>query len=70
MAEDRDTDGKTEEATDKKIHDAIERGDVPVSREVPILASLTAITTATTPQNPNYYSNLTPVPSPTPTPGV
>jgi len=43
MAEDRDTDGKTEEATEKKIHDAVERGDVPVSREVPILASLTAI---------------------------
>jgi flagellar biosynthesis protein FlhB len=43
MAEDRDTDSKTEEATDKKIHDAVERGDVPVSREVPILASLTAI---------------------------
>jgi flagellar biosynthetic protein FlhB len=43
MAEERDTDSKTEEATDKKIHDAHERGDVPVSREVPILASLTAI---------------------------
>ena len=43
MAEDRDTDSKTEEATEKKIHDAVERGDVPVSREVPILASLTAI---------------------------
>jgi len=43
MAEDRDTDSKTEEATEKKIHDAVERGDVPVSREVPILASLAAI---------------------------
>lgn len=43
MAEDRDTDSKTEEATEKKIHDAVERGDVPISREVPILASLTAI---------------------------
>jgi flagellar biosynthetic protein FlhB len=43
MAEDRDTDSKTEDATEKKIHDAVERGDVPVSREVPILASLTAI---------------------------
>ena len=43
MSEDRDTDSKTEEATEKKIHDAVERGDVPVSREVPILASLTAI---------------------------
>ncbi len=43
MAEERDTDSKTEEATEKKIHDAVERGDVPVSREVPILASLAAI---------------------------
>ena len=43
MTEERDTDSKTEEATEKKIHDAVERGDVPVSREVPILASLTAI---------------------------
>ena len=43
MAEDRDTGSKTEEASEKKIHDAVERGDVPVSREVPILASLTAI---------------------------
>jgi flagellar biosynthetic protein FlhB len=43
MSDDRDTDSKTEEATDKKIHDAIEQGNVPVSREVPILASLTAI---------------------------
>jgi len=43
MAEDRDTDSKTEEATEKKIHDAVARGDVPISREVPILASLAAI---------------------------
>ena len=43
MAEERDTDSKTDDATEKKIHDAVERGDVPVSREVPILASLTAI---------------------------
>jgi flagellar biosynthetic protein FlhB len=43
MSEDRDSDSKTEEATEKKIHDSVERGDVPVSREVPILASLTAI---------------------------
>jgi flagellar biosynthetic protein FlhB len=43
MAEERDTDSKTEDATEKKIHDAVERGDVPISREVPILASLAAI---------------------------
>jgi flagellar biosynthesis protein FlhB len=43
MAEDRDQESKTEEASEKKIHDAVERGDVPVSREVSLLASLSAI---------------------------
>ena len=43
MADDQDSDSKTEEATEKKIHDAIERGNVPLSRELPILASLAAI---------------------------
>jgi Ca-activated chloride channel family protein len=33
-----------------------------------ILASLNAIAAANTPQNPNYYSNLTQAPPPTPTP--
>ncbi len=43
MSDDQDTDSKTEEATEKKLHDAVERGVVPVSREVSILASLAAI---------------------------
>jgi flagellar biosynthetic protein FlhB len=43
MSDDQDSDSKTEEATDKKLHDAVERGVVPVSREVSILASMTAI---------------------------
>lgn len=43
MSEERDPESKTEEATEKKLHDAVERGDVPISREVPILASLAAI---------------------------
>jgi len=43
MSEERDPESKTEEATEKKLHDAIERGDVPVSREASILASLAAI---------------------------
>ena len=46
MAEERDAESKTEEASDKKLHDAVERGDVPVSREVPLLASLSAILVA------------------------
>jgi flagellar biosynthetic protein FlhB len=43
MSDEQDTDSKTEEATEKKLHDAVERGVVPVSREVSILASLAAI---------------------------
>ena len=43
MSDDQDSDSKTEEATEKKLHDAVERGVVPVSREVSILASLAAI---------------------------
>ncbi len=40
---DEDSDSKTEEATDKKLNDAIERGVVPMSREVAVVASLAAI---------------------------
>lgn len=43
MSDDQDPESKTEEATDKKLQDAIERGVVPVSREVSILASLAAM---------------------------
>ncbi len=43
MSDDQDTDSKTEEATEKKLNDAIERGVVPVSREVTILFSLAAM---------------------------
>jgi flagellar biosynthetic protein FlhB len=43
MSDDQDPDSKTEEATEKKLHDAVERGDVPVSREVSLLASLAAM---------------------------
>lgn len=37
-----DSDSKTEEPTEKRIHDAIESGNVPVSREVTLLMSLCA----------------------------
>jgi flagellar biosynthesis protein FlhB len=43
MSDEQDPESKTEEATEKKLQDAIERGVVPVSREVSILASLAAI---------------------------
>jgi len=40
MSEDTDKESKTEAATDKKIRDAIEKGNVPFSREAPIFASI------------------------------
>lgn len=39
MAESEDKDSKTEEPTEKKIRDAVDKGNVPFSREVPIFAS-------------------------------
>jgi flagellar biosynthetic protein FlhB len=43
MAESADKDSKTEEATEKKIRDTIEKGQMPHSKEAPILASFVAI---------------------------
>ena len=42
MSDDTDSDSKTEEPTEKRLHDAIERGSVPMSREIPFLLSLVA----------------------------
>lgn len=43
MAESDDKDSKTEEATEKKIRETIEKGQLPHSKEAPILASFVAI---------------------------
>jgi flagellar biosynthesis protein FlhB len=43
MSDAGDRDSRTEEPTEKKLADAAERGESALSREVPILASLTAI---------------------------
>lgn len=43
MSEPHDKESRTEEATEKKIRDAIERGNVPVSREASTFASLVGI---------------------------
>jgi flagellar biosynthetic protein FlhB len=43
MAEETDKESKTEEATEKKIQDAIERGNLPVSREAAVFASVAAL---------------------------
>lgn len=43
MADDQDKDSKTEDASEKKIADAIEKGNVPVSREATLFASLLGV---------------------------
>lgn len=47
MAEDQDKESKTEEATEKKMRDALEHGNVPMSREFSIFVSLVSIFIAT-----------------------
>ncbi|BCH30976.1 flagellar biosynthetic protein FlhB [Mesorhizobium sp. L-8-10] len=42
MADAPDKDSKTEEATEKKIRDTIEKGQLPVSKEAPLFASFLA----------------------------
>ncbi|WP_349364387.1 MAG: flagellar type III secretion system protein FlhB [Roseitalea porphyridii] len=44
MAEDEDKDSKTEEPTEKKKQDAVEKGQTAFSKELPVLFTLTAIT--------------------------
>jgi flagellar biosynthetic protein FlhB len=43
MADDQDKDSKTEEPTEKKIRDAIEKGNLPFSKEIAVSASFVAI---------------------------
>ncbi|MGH6761680.1 MAG: flagellar biosynthesis protein FlhB [Phyllobacterium sp.] len=40
MSEAPDKDSKTEEATEKKVHDSIEKGNLPFSKEAPVFASM------------------------------
>ena len=42
MSGDVDPGDKTEEPTEKRLHDAMERGEVAFSREAPLFASLSA----------------------------
>ncbi len=42
MSDDQDKDSKTEDPTEKKMRDAAEKGNTPISREVPIFASALA----------------------------
>ncbi len=43
MSADVDPEDKTEEPTEKRLHDAVERGEVAFSREAPLFASLSAV---------------------------
>lgn len=43
MAESSDQESKTEEPTEKKVRDALDEGNIPVSREAPIFASMAAL---------------------------
>jgi flagellar biosynthetic protein FlhB len=47
MSNEEDKEGKTEEATEKKIRDAIEKGSVPFSKELPTLAALVGFVVVT-----------------------
>jgi flagellar biosynthesis protein FlhB len=42
VADDEDKDSKTEDPSDKKIRDAMEKGNIPVSREAPLFATTLA----------------------------
>jgi flagellar biosynthesis protein FlhB len=44
MSEESDKESKTEDATEKRIGDAVEKGQVALSREIPIFASLLCFT--------------------------
>jgi flagellar biosynthesis protein FlhB len=46
MAEGEDKESKTEEATEKRMRDAIEQGNVPFSRELPTFLSLASVVLA------------------------
>lgn len=43
MADDSDKDSKTEDATEKKIRDASDKGQLPFAKDVPVLASFLAV---------------------------
>ena len=43
MSEAPDKESKTEEPTEKKIRDSVEKGQIPVSREASIFASMIAL---------------------------
>lgn len=59
MAEETDKESKTEEATEKKIADAVEKGNTPHSREIGIFASMLAVLTVFVLFIPGQVADLT-----------
>ena len=43
MSEAPDQESKTEEATEKKVRDSVEKGKIPVSREASVFSSMIAL---------------------------
>lgn len=43
MSEDQDPESQTQEPTEKKVRDALEKGNMPVSKEASVLASFLAL---------------------------
>ena len=43
MADEQDRESKTEEPTEKRIADALQRGNVPVARELTLLGSIAGL---------------------------
>jgi flagellar biosynthesis protein FlhB len=46
MSEDNDKESKTEEATSRRVEAALEKGNMPTSREVGLFASIIAVAVA------------------------
>ncbi len=59
MSESEDKDSKTEEPTEKKLKDALEKGQTAVSRELPLLVSLACFTLYFVFSAPGLVSELT-----------
>lgn len=58
MSEESDKESKTEEATEKRIGDAVDKGQVAFSRELPVLASLLCFTAYFTLASKDLITNL------------
>ena len=58
---DEDKDSKTEDPTEKKVSDALDKGDVPFSKEVTYVVTTLAITTIAIIYAPSFATEMTKV---------